>query len=90
MQKLPFTQLNQTKLNPTQSLLRILLAGGLLASRRRAKGLGRQAAQALRVGVVLIALALSLSSCLGLMDCPGEFGTPSARARWCGPGSAGQ
>ena len=48
------------------------------------------ASRGLRFGVILILMAVTLSGCTGLLECPSEFGTPSARARWCGPGGAGQ
>ncbi|MCX8505374.1 MAG: hypothetical protein ORN98_02005 [Alphaproteobacteria bacterium] len=47
-------------------------------------------ALSLRFGMMLILLAVTLSSCVGLLECPSEFGTPASRARWCGPGGAGQ
>ena len=49
----------------------------------------RQSGRAMPL-VLLLLVALTLTSCLGILECPSEFGTPASRARWCGPGSAGQ
>ena len=49
----------------------------------------RQSGRVMPLALLLL-VALTLTSCLGILVCPSEFGTPASRARWCGPGSAGQ